>query len=327
MDDELVKRWLRRRVEHWKELEALLSQHQKEKKVDLADTEKFLRSYQQIQGDFTVARSEIPQSDLTRKLQALLIETNQEVAKPVAYFIPEMRNLLGYELPVILLKLIPKFLAITLLFSLSIVVGWVVIAQFPDVINAFFSPEMINGVHRGQLWTEGIFSVTPSSVAAFSIMTNNIMVSFTAFALGALYGIGTLYIVVLNGLLLGCAFSFTAIHGLSFRLLDFVVAHGCVELSVIVLAATAGFAMGDALAHPGQQSRASVFRQAAKEGCYICALCVPFLIAAGIIEGYVSPSELPFVFKLAIGVGYWLIFVYILTGKPFRHRANPTELP
>ncbi|MFN3235465.1 MAG: stage II sporulation protein M [Pseudomonadales bacterium] len=321
MDDEVVKRWLSRRAEQWRELEQLLDQHQKSGRVSLKDTQRLLEDYQQTQGDFTLARTELPQAELTRSLEALLIRTSQELAKPVTALIPDARGLLGYELPVILMRLIPKLAAMTALFVFAIAVSWVMVAQYPELIAAFFSPPMIDAVHRGELWTEGIFNVMPSSVAAFSIMTNNIMVSFMAFALGSLYGIGTLYIVVLNGMMLGCAFSYTAQYGLDPRLMDFIIAHGCVELSIIILAATAGFALGDAIAHPGQNSRMAEFRRVAREGVIVCGVCVPFLIIAGIIEGYVSPSDAPFAFKVAVGVGYWLVFIYLLSGKPFRYSA------
>lgn len=319
MQDEVIKRWLKRRVDQWRALEELLLQHQQSGQVGLHDTQNLLQKYQQIQGDFTLARTEIPQAEVTRSLEALLIRTNQEVAKPVTDFIPDMRALLGYTLPVILLRLLPKFAAITLLFITSFVVCWLLVNQYPELAAAFFAPPMIDAVHRGELWTEGMFNIMPSSVAAFSIMTNNIMVSFTAFVLGALYGIGTLYIVVLNGMLLGCAFALTTQYGLGFKLLDFIVAHGCVELSIIVLAATAGFALGDAIAHPGQNSRMHEFRRVAREGVYVCGICVPFLVVAGLIEGYVSPSDAPFMVKASVGIGYWLVFAYLLSGKPFRY--------
>ncbi len=121
-------------------------------------------------------------------------------------------------------------LAVTLLFIASAATGAWMIYTFPDLIAIFASPDLIATVERGELWTEGMLNVVPSAVHSVNILTNNIVVSFFAFTLGLFFGIGTLYIIGMNGLLLGSLFAFTGQHGLAGGLFDFVIAHGCVEL-------------------------------------------------------------------------------------------------
>ena len=121
------------------------------------------------------------------------------------------------------------------MFLLSGVTGWWLVSTYPELAGLFASEEMINQVQRGKLWTEGMINVVPSSFLSLSIMTNNIVVALFAFALGAFYGLGTLYIIGLNGLMLGGIFAFTAKYGLAEELFSFVVAHGVVELSIICL--------------------------------------------------------------------------------------------
>src|SRR5947209_15997471 len=104
---------------------------------------------------------------------------------------------------------------------------------YPDLIALFASPELIATVERGQLWTEGLLNVVPSSVLSLQILTNNIVVSLFVYCAGFLFGLGTLYILGLNGLMLGAVFAFTSLHGLRAQLLAFIVAHGCVALSVM----------------------------------------------------------------------------------------------
>ena len=82
--------------------------------------------------------------------------------------------------------------------------------------------------------------MVPSSVLSVQILTNNIVVSLFAYCLGFLFGLGTLYILGLNGLMLGAMFAFVGQHGLAGALFRFVVAHGCVELSVMCLSGAAG---------------------------------------------------------------------------------------
>src|SRR5262245_65263248 len=130
----------------------------------------------------------------------------------------------------------------------------------------FADPKLIATVERGELWTDGLLNVTPSAVLSVSILTNNIVVSFFAFCSGVIFGLGTFYLVGLNGLSLGAIFAFTGQHGLAGRLFDFVVAHGCVELSCICIAGAAGAYIGEALIRPGGLTRSEAFRIAVAHG-------------------------------------------------------------
>ena len=65
------------------------------------------------------------------------------------------------------------------------------------------SPKLIATVERGELWTDGLFNVTPSAVMSVALLTNNIVVSFFAFCSGIVFGLGTFYLIGMNGLSLG----------------------------------------------------------------------------------------------------------------------------
>ncbi len=146
-------------------------------------------------------------------------------------------------------------LAVTLLFVIAAVAGFWLVYSFPDLIGMFASPQLIATVERGELWTDGLLNVTPSAVLSVSLLTNNIVVSVFAYCSGIIFGLGTFYLVGLNGLSLGAIFAFTGQHGLAGRLFDFVVAHGCVELSCICIAGAAGSMLGEALVRPGALTR------------------------------------------------------------------------
>jgi uncharacterized membrane protein SpoIIM required for sporulation len=170
-------------------------------------------------------------------------------------------------------------------------------------------------VQRGELWTDDLLNVFPSSVLSLQIFTNNIVVSLFAVCLGVLYGLGTFYIIGLNGLMLGGVFAFTAQHGIADRLFQFVVAHGFVELSVVCVAGAVGASLGEALARPGSVTRGAAFQAAVRRGLRLMSVCVVFLVGAGLIEGFVSPDpRVPLAARLAIGLGYFLLFVLVLSG-------------
>jgi uncharacterized membrane protein SpoIIM required for sporulation len=109
--------------------------------------------------------------------------------------------------------------------------------------------------------------------------------------------------------------AFTQAHGLASALLRFVVAHGCVELSVMCLSGAAGAAVGAALVHPAHASRLESFRLAARESGKLLGVCAALLVGCGLIEGYVSADpRSPSWLRLLIGVGYWLFMLALLAG-------------
>jgi uncharacterized membrane protein SpoIIM required for sporulation len=76
----------------------------------------------------------------------------------------------------------------------------------------FADPKLIATVERGELWTDGVLNVTPSAVMSIELLTNNIVVSFFAFCSGIIFGLGTFYLIGMNGLSLGAFFAFTGQH-------------------------------------------------------------------------------------------------------------------
>lgn len=173
----------------------------------------------------------------------------------------------------------------------------------------FINEETANLLQSGHLWTENIQGI--NHIASSEIMTNNIKVTFSAFALGVTGGIGTLVVLIFNGIHLGGIFSVLSQYDMAHRLLNFVVAHGFLELSVIFVAGGCGLYLGDAILKPGNETRKSALGKRGKEVVDLIIFNSICLVLAGFVEGYISPSELHFSLKLTIGVilgaTYWLI--------------------
>ena len=218
--------------------------------------------------------------------------------------------------------LAPYLLWTTLIFVLASCAGYALVHRYPELIALFASPDTIATVERGQLWTQGLLNVVPSSMLSVQILTNNIVVSLFAYCLGFLFGLGTLYILGLNGLMLGAIFAFVAEHGLAGALLRFMVAHGCVELSVMCLSGAAGAAIGEALIRPGAGGRLESFRSAALRTGPVLIACALLLVGSGLIEGYISPDpRFSLLARIVVGVGYWCLMVAFLSGRLFAPRA------
>lgn len=262
-------------------------------------------------------------------LDAVHADLHGVVHRPARRLWLALWSLLRDRVPAAMHAMRLHLLAVTLLFVISGVTGFWLVYSYPDLIAMFASPQLIATVERGELWTDGLLNVMPSAVLSVSILTNNIIVSLFAFCSGIIFGLGTFYLVGLNGISLGAVFAFTAQHGLAGRLFDFVVAHGCVELSCICIAGAAGSYLGESLIRPGERSRAEAFHQAAGEGIRVLFVVTLLLIVCGFIEGYVSPDpEIPRWARVTIGVGYGLFMISLLRGNVFgRSRGGKPIVP
>lgn len=261
-------------------------------------------------------------------LEAAYADLHDTIHRPARRAREVLVSLLRERIPAALHAMRLHVFAAAMLFVIAGVTGFCMVYAYPDLIELFASGSLIETVERGELWTEGLLNVTPSAVLSVDLLTNNIVVAFFAFCSGVVFGLGTFYILGMNGLSLGAIFALTAQHGLAGGLFDFVVAHGCVELSCICLAGAAGSYIGEALIRPGARTRAEAFRAAAAQSIHLMAAIVLLLIVCGFIEGYVSPDpEVPRWARVTIGVGYWLLMVSFLRGYVFGRRRSDALPP
>jgi uncharacterized membrane protein SpoIIM required for sporulation len=199
-------------------------------------------------------------------------------------------------------------LAALAIFLLGCIYGFVAGLIDDTFIPLVAPPHLIQQVEGGKVWFDSILAVRP--LASSVIMTNNISVTFLAFALGITFGLGTVYIMAFNGLLLGTLAALCHLHGLSVDFWSFVLPHGVIELSAIFIAGGAGLLLGSALIVPGDLPRKEALTQRGRKAVQLILGCVPLLIFAGVVEGFFSPAHLPPWIKLLTAS---LLFVFLLS--------------
>jgi uncharacterized membrane protein SpoIIM required for sporulation/uncharacterized RDD family membrane protein YckC len=293
---------------------------------DVDDALAVVEDYRHAAHELGAARLSDPgAAPSTEYLEAVYSDLHDTVHRPARRTLLVLLSLMRDRVPAAMSAMSVHLLAVTLLFIVSAVTGAWLIYSYPDLIALFAGPQLIATVERGELWTDGLLNVTPSAVLSVSILTNNIVVSFFAFCSGIIFGLGTFYLIGMNGLSLGAIFAFTGQHDLAGRLFDFIIAHGCVELSCICIAGAAGAYLGEALIRPGERTRSEAFRAAAAVSIQVLAVVTVLLLICGFIEGYVSPDpEVPRWARVTIGVGYWLFMISLLRGYVFgRSRGGP----
>ena len=317
-DNQALKAALLRRSQQWQTAAARAERLARERAVDLADAVQMADDYRLLAHDLARARRLLPDSRVRHYLEGAYARAHATLYRGAGHPGDTLLALFREQIPTAVRRLMPHIIWATTLFILTVLAGYWMVHTYPRLIGLFASPDLVATVERGQLWTQGILNVVPSSVLSLQILTNNIVVSLFAYCAGFVFGLGTLYILGLNGLTLGAVFAFTGLHGLDGALFRFIVPHGCVELSVMCLSGAAGAAVGEALIRPVNGNRLESFRVAALSSGKLLIACALLLVGSGIIEGYISPrSHVPLWARVAIGVGYWLFMVALLTGGLF----------
>lgn len=315
--------WATSRIATWRDLGPILDGLERKRDHTVADALRAIELYRALGRDLSIVRRTLPVSRMTRALAQSYARLHAVIYRKPHNWRARLRLLFQEEIPQVVRELRAPIQWVTLLFALSAGAGWWLIGTYPELIGLLANEEMIDGVEQGRLWTEGILNVAPSSVISIGILANNIAVSIAAFCAGVFFGLGTFYIIAMNGFMLGGIFAFTHRHGMAGELLEFVLAHGVVELSVICLAGAAGVMLGESLIRPTHATRRESFQHAAAKTSRLLVLCALLLIGCGFIEGYLSPDPaFPMVNRAIVGFGFWIVMLGALSGRLFGRKSQ-----
>ena len=224
--------------------------------------------------------------------------------------------------PRVFRETLPETLLAAVLFLAALLAGWLVTLHDPGFAHRMLGPQMIDSIERHEMWTHSVVAMKP--VAASWITTNNLSVAFSMFALG-ITGIGTIWMIVFNGLLIGTVGAATWRAGMALSLWSFVAPHGALELPAIVIAAGSGFELARGLFFPGLLPRRESLAQAGGRAARLLLGTVPLLLVAGTIEGFFSATEAPVAMKFALGGVLFALLLAWLFAR--RAPADSTAAP
>ncbi|MFB3915385.1 MAG: stage II sporulation protein M [Terriglobales bacterium] len=314
-------RWIDERKPYWSHLEDLLQRGSKQglKSLTRAELQDLGLLYRQIAADLAVIREDPSSVHFTRYLNQLLARAHHIIYSGQKGSASSLIRFFTSGYPQIVQKNLGYCLVAMLVFLASGVIGIVLTFQDPDFQLRMLGPRMVETIQRREMWTHSILAIKP--IASSAIMTNNMSVAFVTFAAGITAGLGTLYMMVMNGLLIGVIGSACWLAGMSVKLWSFVAPHGVLELPAIFIAGGAGLRIAKGLLFPGPTSRRYSLAQAGSEGAKLIAGTVPLLIIAGVIEAFVSPTNLPVPLKFLTAAALLvLLFAYLFA--PRREEAS-----
>ncbi len=153
---------------------------------------------------------------------------------------------------------------------------------------------------------------------------NNISISFRTFAGGALFGLGSIFFLVFNGLMIGGVGGHLTQLGYGSTFYPFVSGHGSFELTAIVFSGAAGLKLGYAMIHPGQKSWLAALRDAGRDSAIIIYGTTLMLLIAAFIEAFWSSSaSMPAMVKYTVGLTLWVLVLsyFIFSGRRYGSRS------
>ena len=291
--------WIEKRKPYWQRLESLVvSGNAGVKSLSHGELQELSLLYRQTAADLAALRQEPSSIHFARYLNQLMARAHNIIyaghrASPWAIL-----RFFGHQYPRVFRRNL-KYCALAFaIFVAGGLTGAALTLQDPDFQLQILGPRMVETIQRKEMWTHSIIGVKP--LASSEIMTNNMTVSFMTYGAGITAGLGTLYMMFFNGLLMGVIGTACALAGMSLSLWSFVAPHGALELPAIFLAGGAGLKIAHGLLFPGMLPRRESLAMAGREATTLVLGTVPILILAGTIEAFVSPTGLAIPLKFAM---------------------------
>ena len=215
-----------------------------------------------------------------------------------------------------------------LLFMVPAAVAYMMIRERPAMAEDVMPQGMIRRAEqaaerqaRGRTYAQTDAEERP--IAAAMIITNNIQVSFGVFVGGLTCGLLTVWLLVVNGMMLGFGFGLFKNYGVLSYLTTFVAGHGVLELSAIFISAGAGFRMAKAIIAPGDRTRKDALVVEGRVAVRMIGAVITLLAIAGAIEGLLSTSDAPAMLKIGVSAAtIVLLLLYFASGRA--HLQRPT---
>lgn len=320
-------RWLAKRKPYWDRLEEIIkkSGHRGVGALDHAELRELGLLYRQIAADLATVREDPLSQPWAGFLNQLLARAHNLIymGRPAS-----PRGILTFyreDFPRVFRENWSYTALAFTLFLAGALAGFCACLADPAFQRFLLGPEMSDTIDRRVMWTHSIVTVKP--LASSAITTNNLSVSFSMFAVGIIGGIGTIYLLVLNGVLIGVIGAACWQAGMSLQLWSFVAPHGALELPAIFIAGGGGLLLARGLLFPGELPRREALVLYGSQGVRLALGIIPLLLVAGTLEGFFSPSGLPVAAKFAcsIAVGGLLILYLTQCGrvKPAAQHGAP----
>lgn len=305
--------FLKKNAEKWQEFESLLV------KADKNDAEVLADLYIEISNDLAYSRSNYPTSKTTTYLNDLAVKAHNQIYKNKKEDRGRFIRFWAEEIPLIFGNHQKELLYSFVIFMVAFLIGVLSSALDDNFSRVILSDRYVNltidNIEKGD--PLAIYKDEHAMNMFLGITINNVRVSFLAFVAGLASSLGTGYILLSNGIMVGAFLQFFFKFGLLSQALLVIFIHGALELSAIVIAGASGLVLGNSLLFPGTYSRKDSFLKGVKVGLKMIVGLVPIFIIAGFLESFVTRyTEMPVWLSLSIIISSFTFIIYYFVWLP-----------
>lgn len=240
--------------------------------------------------DLAYSRTFYPQSKVTRWINSIAVGIYQTIYQNKKEKYKRLITFWTEELPLLVRKHHRVFLFTFLFFSLCLSIGIVSSAKDDLFVKTMLGEEYVamteDNISKGDPF--GVYRDDDKFSMFIHIAANNIKVSLRAFVFGIFFGIGTLYILFYNGLMVGAFEYLFFAKGLGWQSIMVIWIHGTIEISSVIIAGTAGLIVGRSILFPETYSRFQSFKHGIRDALKLAVSLIPFFIIAALLESYVT---------------------------------------
>jgi len=307
----------------WQLFENVLDKNQNILPDELSDL------YIEITDDLSYAKTFYPNSNTANYLNQLASKAHLKIYKSKKESKNRLISFFKTEFPLAFYKHQKQLLIAFLVFAFFTLAGMYSSATDGDFVRLILGDSYVNmtleNIEKGD--PMAVYKKANEADMFIGITLNNIKVAMYAFLLGMLFSVGTLYIMMQNGIMLGSFLYFFYDKGLLWESSRTIWIHGTIEIAVIIIAGCAGLVLGNGLLFPKTYTRLESFKRSFKEGLKIMVSTIPFFIIAGFLEGFVTRhTEMPDALAITIIALSLALISYYYIVYPIKiykqHKAN-----
>ena len=269
--------------------------------------------YLEVTDHLSYARTFYPESKTTQYLNHLASKSHQKIYKTKRESSNRFITFFTEEFPLLMYRYQRELLLSFLVFALFCIVGAYSAATDGAYVRSIMGDAYVNMTLENMAQGDPmrVYKEMNEVEMFMGITINNIKVALMAFIYGVLFSIGSLFIMMRNGVMLGSFQYFFYEKGFFWESVRTIWIHGTIEISVIIIAGAAGLVLGNGILFPGTYTRLESFKRKIKDGLKIVVSTIPFFIIAGFLEGFVTRhTEMPDWLAIAIISLSLLLIIY-----------------
>ncbi|MGD2246971.1 MAG: stage II sporulation protein M [Candidatus Methanofastidiosia archaeon] len=301
----------------WERLRSLSERIQKKGYSSLTSEEldSFLLWYRQTSADLAYVRTHFPDTAVEAYLNNVVAHAHAQLSRVRPGSFRRVLLFYTHTFPQLFAKH-AKFigLAVCIFVGSGIISGLGVQYDRQFFMGISPIPESVleERVSRGSVGPDMDQFIAP--ISSSYIFVNNVQVGIMTYGTGIFLGLGTLFYLAINGIMLGVVTAFFAGHGMGIELLANILPHGILELTAIFICGGAGLLLGESVVNPGELPRSQSIGIKGREATQLVAGSVLLLAISGVIEGYFSFVE---TISIQVKLGFCVVpgvflYVYLL---------------